>query len=487
MAITLKGQPGSGSLLPAFNPLWYYFDSTNKAKEGFRYIFDLYDAGTTNKTRYNPPPRPGDGYGQMDIAPIVQCRMGYDVNAGTVNAVAAKNSYYKYDLKIGEEYLAAFTYTGYAQLTGSGTPFDGKVRINGMVAHTFVVGDQVEIAQTDGGVAVPLLQSLFTVVNVPNNTSIVIDLNFYLVSGLAAMGGTVYYSDRRKVQVPDLLTISGVTAYNGALDVLEYNGYDFSLRQMTAATGTKKFLTSMPQGFLISPTADVHLNLGNMGTTVPFYLRITTSEGQVFRKNLTPDSTSQIMQIPAGANNFAGASIISGVFPVIKSTTTGYDIRVTDSGGAFVSELRSFTIDRRCDAKDIQLLFVDRQGSLASFSFPLQAMFENDYTKEQYEAENGAFNATSSKFLYDPIKGGKTTIYGERKEGMTLTTNWIPWNEAEYLGELLGSPVVLLRVNGVYQSVEVVTMTQPIQHPNKKKLMNRVVQVKYSNLNPINA
>ena len=486
MAITNKG--AVGTFAPVYNPMWFYMDSTNKSRDGFRYIFDLYDAGTVNYTRYNPPPRPGDGYGQLDIAPILQCRIGYNADPNNLFAIAAKNSFFKYDLKIGEEYLASFTYTGYAQLTGTGTQFDGKVRLNGLVAHTFVVGDQIEVSQTDGGVAVPLLQSLFTVVYVPNTTSVVIDLNYYLVSGLPAMGGTIYYSDKRKVQVANLLTLSNYTAYNGALDVAEFNGYDFAARQMTAETGNKKFLTSMPDGFTLSPYANARFNLANMGTTVPYYLRIENSNGEVFRKDIAPDVTSQLMQVPVGAGDMSGSTVISGVLPVIKDTTTSYTVQVMNIRGVAVSEKRTFNIDRRCDSKEIILLFIDRQGSLAPFSFPLQAIHDNDFDREIYTAGNGGLNTTNSKYEYDPLSGGRTVIYSERKEGMTLRTNWLTWEQANYFEELLGSPVVLLRMRGgIYQAVEVVTATQPLQHVDKKKLINREIQVKYSNLNPINA
>ena len=47
MAITEIAKPFSIS--PAFNPLRYIYDSTNKSKEGFKYIFDIYEAGTSNK------------------------------------------------------------------------------------------------------------------------------------------------------------------------------------------------------------------------------------------------------------------------------------------------------------------------------------------------------------------------------------------------------------------------------------------------------
>lgn len=484
MAITFKA--GVGDFAPVYNKMGWLFDSDNKSKEGFRYIFDLYDAGTAAKTRYNPPPRPVDGYGQLDIAPILQCRLSYDASPGITTAIAAKNSYFKYDLKIGEEYLAAFTYTGYAQLTGTGTQFDGKVRLNGLVAHTFVVGDQIEINQTDGGVAVPLLQSLFTVVYVPNSTSVVVNLNYYLVSGLPAMGGTIYYSDRRKIQVPNLYTVSGYTAYNAAIDILDFNAYNFALRKMTTVA-SNKFLTTMPDGFWIAPTSDIHFNLANMGTIVPYELAIETSDGHIYRKVLGTDITSQMMQIPVGSNNMGAAAIVVGTLPVIKATTTWYRVRVQNSGHQGVSEWRTFNIDRRCDAKDIQLTFMDREGSLASYHFPLQAIFNNDIEKEIYTAENGAFNLASQKYEYEPKRGGRETIFVERKEGMQLTTNWIEWDEADYFGELLASPVVFLRINGVYQMVEVLTVSQPNPHPNKKKLQNRTVTITNANLNPVNA
>lgn len=485
MAITYKG--GVGGFDPVYNPMWFYFDSNNKSKPGFRYIFDLYPAGGVSFTRFNPPPRPGDGWGQENIAPFLQCLIGYDNSVTSVFPIAAKNSYYSYDIKIGEEYLAEFAYTGYSQYTGSGTPYDGRVRLDGIATNTLVVGDQIEVLQTDGGLAVPLLQSLFTVVAKPSASTAVINLPYYMIAGMAAMGGTITYSDKRKIQVPNLYTQSGLTAYNGALDVIEFNGYDFALRQMSAATGNKKFLTSAPNPYTIALDSDMHFNIANMGTTVPFYLYVTTSDGGIFRKAISPDITSKMMQVPVGTANMVGFTVLAGSLPIIKDTTTSYEVRVKTSGAVDVSEAFTFNLDRRCDTKGIRLVFMDRQGSLASMSFALQAMYENDYQKETYEADNGGFDAGQLKFQYNPQKGGKTTIAVDRTEGMKLTTNWVPWEIADYYGELLGSPVVLLKESGIYRMVDVKTVTQPNQHPNKKKLQNRVIEVSGSNLNPINA
>ena len=55
-------------LTPAYNPTKYIVDSTNKNKNGFKYIFDIYESGTANKIgEYKVLPRINDGYGEERI------------------------------------------------------------------------------------------------------------------------------------------------------------------------------------------------------------------------------------------------------------------------------------------------------------------------------------------------------------------------------------------------------------------------------------
>ena len=97
---------------PAYNPLKFIVDSTNKNKSGFRYIFDIYESGTTNKIgEYKVLPRINDGYGEQDMSKLLQAKVSWDLDTQSTTSIAAPNSSYQYDVKVGEEYVAEFTYT----------------------------------------------------------------------------------------------------------------------------------------------------------------------------------------------------------------------------------------------------------------------------------------------------------------------------------------------------------------------------------------
>jgi len=71
MAITAQAIPQV--LTPAYNPIKYIYDSTNKNLGGFKYIFDIYESGTTNKiAEYRVLPMYSTGYGEIDLSKLLQ-------------------------------------------------------------------------------------------------------------------------------------------------------------------------------------------------------------------------------------------------------------------------------------------------------------------------------------------------------------------------------------------------------------------------------
>ncbi len=63
MAITTIYEPQD--ITPAYNPMKFLYDSTNKNNLGFKYIFDVYQSGTSNKIaeyRVYPQRWPKDGH-----------------------------------------------------------------------------------------------------------------------------------------------------------------------------------------------------------------------------------------------------------------------------------------------------------------------------------------------------------------------------------------------------------------------------------------
>ena len=118
-------------------------------------------------------------------------------------------------------------YNSYVKLTSSGF---------GNAVHSFIVGDYIRVAQSDGGVAHPLLQANFKVVEVVNNKTIVIDIPFASIGSGAALGGTCYPLD-------GLLGVDDSSSWNfegtrfraypylGHLDNPQYPTYDINFGQ----------------------------------------------------------------------------------------------------------------------------------------------------------------------------------------------------------------------------------------------------------------
>jgi len=79
MAQTTIASPSAFS--PAYNPIKFIIDSTNKNNTGFKYIFQVFEAGTANKIgEYKMLPRIGDGYGEQDLSKLLQSQVSWDIN-----------------------------------------------------------------------------------------------------------------------------------------------------------------------------------------------------------------------------------------------------------------------------------------------------------------------------------------------------------------------------------------------------------------------
>ena len=138
MALVAQATPQI--IVPAYNPVKFIYNSTNVALQGFKYIYDIYQSGTLNKiAEYRVLPTYSTGFGEIDLSKLLQAKVSYDLNLTNTSAYNAPGSHYKYDVKVGEEYLTTTLYIN--NLTASGL----NVQIN--VANTFIVGDQINITQ----------------------------------------------------------------------------------------------------------------------------------------------------------------------------------------------------------------------------------------------------------------------------------------------------------------------------------------------------
>ena len=81
---------------PAYNEVKFIVDSTNKNLDGFRYIFEVYESGTSNRIGYYKAlPTYGTGYGMQDISKLLCNLVSYDFDPSVTTFYDAANSYYK--------------------------------------------------------------------------------------------------------------------------------------------------------------------------------------------------------------------------------------------------------------------------------------------------------------------------------------------------------------------------------------------------------
>ena len=90
MAQTTIARPQS--FTPAYNPVKYIIDSTNKNNTGFKYIFDVYN-GATQIGRFKTLPTFGTGYGEIDFSKFLSSYVSWDFDPNVTLDHDAANSY----------------------------------------------------------------------------------------------------------------------------------------------------------------------------------------------------------------------------------------------------------------------------------------------------------------------------------------------------------------------------------------------------------
>lgn len=92
---------------PAYNENMFLATSSGTAQTNFRFVFDVYaNDGVTLIARIKLPARPTDNKGLFDAKRVIENYLSYDLPTGGEAAGFYRNSgsFYKYTVKVGEEY-----------------------------------------------------------------------------------------------------------------------------------------------------------------------------------------------------------------------------------------------------------------------------------------------------------------------------------------------------------------------------------------------
>lgn len=439
--MTIIAEPQA--ITPAYNECKFIVDSTNKNLDGFRYIFEVFESGTSNRIGYYKAlPTYGTGYGEQDLSKLLSNLVSYDFNPTVTTFYDAVNSFYKYDVKIGEEYILTLSYT--ATLSDD----SGNVEITPTAAHPFAVGDQLNITQADLGVANPGVEGLHTVIAVNGTTSFTINALWSEVTN-ATINGTIKYADNRKdINLNEISTLTkGV--FNGALSWLDMPYYDANDYRLDGVT--KQWLTDQPLSFTCTLGQDLWLNLRDNGTQTNERVYFTNDEGAVFYKSISGNEV--IKGVAVGPNNYGTLTLISGSGPLVKQDTKWYD--VTYYHGAIPapkSVTYRINIDTRVLISESHILFLDRMGSWSSFAFQLKSYEKGTIKRETYNKDVPGY-VTSSQWKYKSYEQGQVNFNTQVVKTYDLNTNWMSESESNYFQQLLTSPQTYVK-NVVYRITE---------------------------------
>ena len=477
-------------IVPAYNPVKYIYSSSNVALQGFKYIYDIYQSGTLNKiAEYRVMPTYGTGFGEIDLSKLLQAKVSYDLNLTNTSAYNAPNSHYKYDVKVGEEYLTTTLYT-FALTQYLTAPYATRVQIN--VANTFVVGDQIQITQGVGGSANPNLEGLFTVL-VANPLYIVVNSLFSLI-GNPNVDGAITYADGRKTVTRNMSLVLNRYVFNGAIRWSEWPSYNYQNYMLNGIFD--RFLTTLPDNnFYATLSQDIWLNaIANGSPTPPDTLLIDTSDGDTFEKNVT--AADHVSGISAGPNNYGLLSVISGSLPMIKPSTEWYNVRYVRNG---VPSSRRYYVylDRRIRTTEYSILFLDRMGSWGSFAFTLNSYEKGNVTREQFNQDVKGYINGSNQWDYDLTDRGMTNTYVSTTTTIDLATNFMNIETANYFTELISSPMTFVKQSDYsldcelpestpYISCNIMTSDFQVYNQRNKNLIKQNITIKLANNNIVN-
>lgn len=459
MATSLIAKPQA--ITPAYNPIKFIYDSTNNGEAGFRYVFDVYEAGTATKiAEYRVLPNL-DGYGEVDLSRLLQSYVSYDFNPTNTTFADATGSYYKYDVKVGEEYIQSVDYT--SSLTQNGT----YTKIT--ATHSFQVGDQVVITQVSPGTDNPTLEGLHTITAISTTVDFTVNVLWSEITD-ATIDGNVAYADNRKTVTRDIVTSTNNYVFNGAYPFKDFPSWDYTTYVTNANTD---YLTTSrrPATQTITLDQNVWLNFMTNGTSGHAYFENST--GDIFRKTVT--ATDLITQVAVGAGNLGSLTLVSGSGSLIEDDVDYYDVYFYNS--AQHSQKYRFYLDRRCEINTYHIAFLDRMGSINSFAFQLRDRLTGQVTKDTYNQNIEGF-VSSQEWFYTTHEQGFRNINPRIEETYELNTNWMDETDAGYFTELVSSPYTWIEISGTYYACIVQDTGYEKERRKNRNLIRKSIRVK---------
>jgi hypothetical protein len=486
MAVTILSEPQA--LTPAYNPVYFEFDSTDKTELGFRYVVNVVNT-TTSETigTYRLKPLPSTLRGEVDISDILQTQL--DIDFQQLTSYNANNHLVSYRVDIDEEYFISTAFTDYnfagaiswANFSDPEVNPNGFTRtmLSGTVAPPYSAGDVILIEQTPSANFRPELEGVHTVLDVFLSGGIyytVLDLT-WIGSGGASAGVSTYADGRKSI----VTGISSVTkrAFKGAFKFLDFRSYssvDYILNG-----GTRKLLTTLTSDIRISKNMPTYLQafrgtgfatyvVFNIGGTLYRY-NAGTGVNTMFLFNALP-STSIITEVFTGGvwTAFAGTIDLTNV--------ETYTIRIKTSADLNQSEEVTVRLYNECDYHTTyDICFLDRYGSWVTIPFYKGSYMTQDVERQNIRTKYG--NYSGGAWTYSASDKGEHTYHIEENITYTVNTDQLSEAEAQYMRELLSTPQAYVSIDGgLFQAISIKSASMPLNL--KRTARDRKVNLQFT-------
>jgi hypothetical protein len=470
---TIIAQPQQ--LMPAYNPIKYIIDNTNKNEPGFRYIFTIYSASASHipanvVAQYKVLPEFSTGYGEQDISKLMQSLVTFDESGISASApYNVSESWYQYDVDLGFEFIDNEFYSAaLADLSGN-----VQITIN---SHPFIVGDQIIISQQSTGPADnPALEGLHTVLSVTAN-NFTVNVLFSTITNINANGDITYADNRKTITLDDELIIDK-EVFNGAFNVF-INNNDNNPFNSVAYLGTSGTLLMTSNIYDQPYAASTFVN-------ALFYYNLRVYGGANYEvewydmdNNLLDNTTFT----PAADGIYAvfvgpTALVAVGLYMCLYIMMLGFS--------AEPILLSPMTIDVLLMMQ--QLIYLDRMGSWISFAFQLKTYEKGQITREQYNQHIDG-QVVSTEWVGVELQKGFRTYNTNVTKTFELNTNYMDQTDANRFQELLTSPQVY------YYSVSsnkfcaciIENNTFEVFRQRNKNLIKQSVTIRLAQQDPVN-
>ena len=481
MAITIALKPQQ--LQPTYNPIIVVATSSNQNNDGFLMIGDLWVNGV-NVTRMRVSPDPS-GYCLFDIHKHIENRTGFDFDPNNRGVTPATYSQATYSVRLGEEWRPTWNFVDNIFLTGGYVGFIGAAGDNPQPqfsSSNSIVVNQTQpftFSQYNGATTITQIIASSSVPGYPGNRWIIkipkpylgstppnggtinlLGFNTFVNSNIANVGETSSVANQKWV-------FNGVQSF---LEDISWNSLAYTAGATTSA-GTASWLTNAPDGWTVGTASNLwlHAYSKNYGDIKRVYIK--TDQGIFYYVNnfLNPLYTNKepIIQAAVGPNQLSQSTpalnILSGALPAFASTTKEYEVWCEDGAGACSIKPILFKIKDYCSRYEkIQLLFVDKFGSIISFIFNMVNRETRSINRVSYSQHYGQYAPSSQSWQYNTWDRGKKTLDNQITQTWTINSDWVNEVDSEFLMTLFESPEVwwlkddgtTVAINLTVQSIE---------------------------------